>query len=108
MLDYMLLYNLYRLVYAPEKPQPVVEYAPVRVNVFPNPTAGRLWLEFSGELQVNVCRLYDLQGRLLKQMELREKTTEIDLTEYAPGCYLLQLSDGNSRTAVVKVMKNNP
>ncbi|MBP5396114.1 MAG: T9SS type A sorting domain-containing protein [Bacteroidales bacterium] len=107
MLDYMLLYNLYRLVYAPEKPQPVVEYAPVRVNVFPNPTAGRLWLEFSGELQVNVCRLYDLQGRLLKQMELREKTTEIDLTEYAPGCYLLQLSDGNSRAAVVKVMKNN-
>ncbi|MBR4491900.1 MAG: T9SS type A sorting domain-containing protein, partial [Bacteroidales bacterium] len=107
MLDYMLLYNLYRLVYAPEKPQSVVERAPVRVNVYPNPTSGRLWLEYSGESQVNVCRLYDLQGRLLKQISLREKSTELDLTDYAPGCYLLQLSDGNSRAAVVKVMKNN-
>ena len=107
MLDYMLLYNLYRLVYAPEKPQSVVERAPVRVNVYPNPTSGRLWLEYSGESQVNVCRLYDLQGRLLKQIYLREKSTELDLTDYAPGCYLLQLSDGNSRMAVVKVMKNN-
>ena len=107
MLDYMLLYNLYRLVYAPEKPQTVKGCTPVRVNVFPNPTSGRLWLEYSGESHVNVCRLYDLHGRLLKQMELRENTAEIDLTDYAPGSYLLQLSDGNSRMAVVKVMKNN-
>jgi hypothetical protein len=106
MLDYLLLYNLYRLVYAPEKPQPVVESAPVRVKVFPNPTTGRLWLDYSGESQVNVCRLYDLQGRLLLQKDIREHTAELDLTDYAPGCYWLQISADNRRMAVMKVIKN--
>ena len=105
MLDYMLLYNLYRLVYAPEKPQAAVEFTSVRIKVYPNPTSGMLRLDLSCGLAAPECSLFDLQGRLLQKQAVSDGMAELDLKDYAPGYYFLRVTDGNRPASVVKVIK---
>ena len=105
MLDYMLLYNLYRLVYAPEKPSAVGEAASLRVAVFPNPAEEMVQVQLADANGAWCCSLCDLQGRLLQRQVSEGSSQILDMSAYAPGCYFLQVTDGNRATAVVKIVK---
>ena len=105
MLDYMLLYNLYRLVYAPEKPSAVGEVASLRVAVFPNPAAEEVQVRLADANGAWCCSLCDLQGRLLQRQTAEGNSLRLDLSAYAPGCYFLQVTAGNRTAAVVKMVK---
>ena len=105
MLDYLLLYNLYRLVYHKGEPAAVCQGEPVGVSVFPNPTCGSLCVEIPTEIPVAECRLCDLHGRVLLRRQLDEGQTILELSDFPAGIYFLQLSDGKRLFSVRKVIK---
>lgn len=80
-----------------------------KVNVFPNPTSGKLNIQTESNKNTSaVLLLTDVPGRVLLREEIRLtsglNTREIDLTGYAKGVYFLTLrSNDNSVTMSVMV-----
>ena len=79
------------------------------VQVFPNPTSGRVDLFLShaqtkGALDVD---LFDGQGRKLQGLIMRKGVEElgIDLSEYASGLYWLRISREGELLKVKKVIR---
>jgi len=59
------------------------------IQLFPNPTTGSVTVVLSrpiGEIEI-----YNLQGKLLFQKEISEKQTQLDLSNYANGVYLIRI-----------------
>ncbi|RXM64845.1 BspA family leucine-rich repeat surface protein [Chryseobacterium sp. CH1] len=71
----------------------------VRTPAYPNPTTGLIYVE--AEANENAY-LYDITGKLIKNMTLSKGSNRIDLSEYPSGNYLLK---GN--TVFTKIIKNN-
>ena len=79
------------------------------VAVYPNPTNGRVNVQlttnneqlFGGEIQ-----LLDMFGKLLNRWEMNGNDTQLDLSSYAAGVYMLKLRNSQNATeSVVKVVK---
>ncbi|MGM9825370.1 MAG: T9SS type A sorting domain-containing protein [Paludibacteraceae bacterium] len=64
------------------------------ITIYPNPTQDRLVVQGA---EGQTLRVYDLQGRLLKQTE----STEVQVEDLADGTYLLQIG-----TQVVRFIKH--
>lgn len=75
-----------------------------KVSVYPNPASGRVMLvglqDGAAEVQV-----YDLSGQLLSVRIVSGPTTEVDLSAFAPGCYLLKIMQGTTVQVVKLVME---
>ena len=67
-----------------------------KVLIYPNPTQGWLRIEFQeyGELRGARMLLYDIQGRLLRQINHVEPSNILDLSQYPAGMYILQMIEG--------------
>ena len=82
------------------------------LSLYPNPTNGIVNVQFTmnnvqlgaGEIQV-----LDVYGRLLQTVETRHgtslQTTQIDLSQYATGVYLVRVVNSGKVIAVRKVVK---
>lgn len=78
-----------------------------QVTVYPNPTAGELNIAISNGEEDALSRiwLYDDSGKLLKTLEVTGNTsTTIDLSGYSEGMYLIDFSQGDSKS-YYKVIK---
>ena len=76
------------------------EMPSLHLQIYPNPTAGRATL--TGPTgQPLQFRLFDLTGRLLLRTSFTEQT-DIDLSGYPAGTYLLQIQDVNSGASGVR------
>ena len=77
-----------------------------RVKVYPNPTNAILNLKTENETEKIISfSLYSVHGNLLKSREsLKENNTEIDLTNFSNGMYLIRIntSSGVSNFKVLK------
>lgn len=81
------------------------------VRVFPNPTAGRLWVEITLDHPAPATiTLRDQVGRRLGWRSLEQPATRhaigLDLDGFSEGFYLLETESGSHR-AVRKVLKTN-
>lgn len=61
-----------------------------RFNVYPNPSEGLFTIEFN-ELPQTAVDIYDLNGRLLKTMRINSNVSNIDLSSYEKGIYILNV-----------------
>jgi hypothetical protein len=67
--------------------------------IYPNPTIGTIHIEQTGT-GISTVTLFDISGKVLGQYRLNPSgTTEVDLSGYGPGIYLLR-----SGTAVQKIV----
>lgn len=66
------------------------------LHIFPNPTAGIAYVQ-SDQLLVNgVCKLLDVNGRvLLENKNLSGLRFQLDISQQASGLYILEISDPN-------------
>jgi len=96
-------------------PQTSVEIADVLyVRVYPNPTDGKLTLQFGspvsgldpnrGERFYNVT-LTDMAGKVLLRQTVTDQTTQLDISNYPNGVYLLMIEDGK-RKSTIRIVKN--
>ena len=77
--------------------------AAVAMRVWPNPSEGHFNLSTS---LANACvKVYDVYGKLLMDKMIGEENAVLDLSGYADGVYLLQVSDGTSVRRTVKLVK---
>ncbi len=74
------------------------------INVYPNPTTGKLNLDF-GNLQQVSTQLIDLNGRLLMQLFFENQNGQIDMTELPAGMFFLRISS-NGKTETIRVVKH--
>lgn len=77
------------------------------LKVWPNPTNGQVRLMVSGmapESDLEV-RIYDVYGRLLQKPKLSTAVSMLDLSQYAPGVYILGIYNHNTLVGTSKIIK---
>jgi hypothetical protein len=74
------------------------------LNVFPNPTKGSVYVEFSDKQASTSLRLYDATGQLVQeQLSTNSSQVEMELNQPS-GFYFLSIESDNQRR-VIKVVK---
>ncbi|CAC9975305.1 hypothetical protein FLAPXU55_03014 [Flavobacterium panici] len=71
---------------------PEVEVPEVSILVFPNPAADFVNVSLKApelESKDRLYRLYDIQGRLLKQNKINQTETQVSLNNLTPSLYIL-------------------
>lgn len=88
-------------------PAAVSEQEAPRVEVYPNPTADILYvqMEEQNNLTSSTLRLFDAFGRLMLERRGLKPTTQLNLTGFPAGIYLVQLYKDNQLIGNVKVVK---
>jgi hypothetical protein len=83
-----------------------VNESELEVKIYPNPAKDKLFIELSQELQTEniIMSIYALTGQKIYESPYR---SEISLSSYIPGFYLLRLTDGNKRHIVRKFLIGN-
>jgi hypothetical protein len=73
-------------------------------NVFPNPTSNDLTIELPTTTSKAEIKIYTLLGDLAYSSTVRTKKTEIDVSAFANGIYIIQIEAGNilSRQKFIK------
>lgn len=63
------------------------------VKIYPNPTKGLLQVElpYVENLHATI-RVFGMQGALVREVNVRDFTTDIDLSRYPNGVYILKIS----------------
>lgn len=71
-----------------------------KLKIFPNPAADKLYISENNFL---TAFIYSSDGRLLKNIELKEKT-EIDIRDFAKGFYFMRLTN-KDKEEMIKFIK---
>jgi hypothetical protein len=85
----------------PVKSDNVAMLGTTAVNIYPNPTQGRITI--SGASQETMIRIADMMGRQVYAGQLT--SPEVNLIDLPPGNYILQLSDNAGNRLVKKIVK---
>ena len=73
------------------------------VTVYPNPTTGHVTVR-SDEFVIHEICLYDLNGKQVIRRRVDDLKTELELLNFAPGTYLLQLQMRDGEIVRKKVL----
>ncbi|MGM0582079.1 MAG: PKD-like domain-containing protein [Bacteroidota bacterium] len=80
---------------------------PLNMDIFPNPSRGKINISFSKRLDDNVeLMVFDTKGAMVKQMTIKagSKTEEIDLNTFSSGVYHIITKDENGNLNRKKVI----
>ena len=69
----------------------------MQITVYPNPTSDKLYIN---NLGIGAVRLYTTNGQLLQIIETKDSTTEVDMSAYPIGTYVLFCS--NKAFSIIK------
>ena len=67
------------------------------VNIFPNPTSEEIIIDVE-KYQESSAHLYNLEGKLLKEVNLTEKQTRVNVRGYPVGTYFVSLVKEDGET----------
>ena len=78
----------------------------VGVEIYPNPTNGLITVQKTNEINLVSAKIYDINGRLLKDIDLSEMNLEkqIDISKLASGIYIISVKSDNS-SGVMRLIK---
>lgn len=76
------------------------------VSMYPNPTKGKLNFNL-GEYKSQVIKMnvYNTKGQVVMSKEILKKTSEFDLSNLAPGVYIVELKNGINKSSSRIVVK---
>lgn len=75
----------------------------IDINVYPNPSSNFV-IVGSENIQIENIELYDLQGRILKNIKINSLSYKLDISGYQQGTYLLRIAT-TSGIKTLKVVK---
>ena len=79
----------------------------ILLSVYPNPTTSHINLRIDNQLSKGLSfQLYDLQGRLLRQEDITDKITQIDMQKLQSATYLINILQDHKRVKSFKVIKS--
>ena len=94
-------HGLYELIATSTWSTPEIQ---LELSVFPNPTADRVTISGDWKLQDRL-RVSDLLGRAISDTELPLERTELDLSLYPSGTYLLTVSRAGQPLKTLRVVR---
>lgn len=62
----------------------------LNIIIYPNPNRGLFFIELPSEVAIDKIVIYDISGRIIKQIEATQLITSIDLSAFENGYYLVQ------------------
>ncbi|MBI3233631.1 MAG: T9SS type A sorting domain-containing protein [Bacteroidetes bacterium] len=80
----------------------VLYTTPINYQCFPNPTSGKVTI-ISNEL--SRLKIYDMQGKQFKDVQISGTTSEIDFIAFPAGIYTVELINKTSQSTYQKLMK---
>lgn len=79
--------------------------AMVSFQAYPNPSTGIVIINLPLASNGGSLKVYDIAGQLVLSSELKEKSNQVDLSDYSNGIYLLELEQHGSLSRI-RLMKN--
>jgi hypothetical protein len=76
-------------------------YNKLNIMVYPNPALNNITIE---SMQKSTIELLNIQGQTIKQQQIQQGKTDIDLSELSKGVYILRLCS-NDKTEVTRIVK---
>ncbi|MEA3496996.1 MAG: T9SS type A sorting domain-containing protein [Bacteroidota bacterium] len=77
-----------------------------KFKVYPNPAQSKITITYTGFIAFDTkVRIYDIQGKLVKEQQLALEKTVIDIKDFSKGIYFVKIKDGDG-VFVEKVVKN--
>ncbi|KPE49957.1 T9SS type A sorting domain-containing protein [Chryseobacterium indologenes] len=64
------------------------------ISIFPNPTDGPVSVETEKDVKAEI---YSMEGKLMKSMDIKKGTQNIDLSEFPGGTYIIKTPSGSSK-----------
>lgn len=78
------------------------------VSIMPNPATDIIHLEFENDMSVKFISIYDLTGKVMKEIKLPTNNFQIEVADWAPATYFMQIyTDNEIITKKMTVIKNN-
>ena len=77
-----------------------------QINVYPNPTNEMLNVRIEKNVSSGTLALYDMNGRILLSQPVNGNFTQIDLSSFVTGTYILLLIENGTVNERVRVIKN--
>ncbi len=75
-------------------------------SAFPNPADNKVTVRTNGAIsQAATVQVMTLTGAAMKEVEMKDAQTEIDLNGMASGVYLLRYKDAEGRTGIIRLVK---
>lgn len=75
------------------------------INIFPNPTKDFIVID-SKKIFINTIKIYNSNGKLIKQIIPTETTKKIDISSYTAGNYYIQIENQKNRiTKKIVILK---
>ena len=79
------------------------ELAKNGINIYPNPSKGRFFIEFENLNELSNILVTNINGQNVLQKKITRNKEEIDLTGFGKGMYMLTIS-GNSKLIRTKII----
>jgi photosystem II stability/assembly factor-like uncharacterized protein len=73
-------------------------------KVFPNPTNGALHVQSENNNRIDKINIYDTNGRFMNLLHSGSNTSEVDLSNYEPNVYYLEIHSG-TKVEMRKIVK---
>ena len=74
------------------------------IRLYPNPANEYITLDNSSNIELKGINVYDMIGRLVKQIEVRNNTQTIEISNLPSGVYLFQMYN-EKRSTLKRVIK---
>jgi uncharacterized delta-60 repeat protein len=75
------------------------------VKLFPSPVIDKLVISFQKLLSQTNISIYSLNGIQVFSSNLKDNITEIDMSRYVPGVYLVKIQTGGNDVMIRKIIK---
>lgn len=91
---------------APEEKMFQDSLASTKITIYPNPTEGDLKIDIAGvsDFESSGLILYDMAGKVVKNITQLSESNELDITDYANGMYIMVIKI-NEESTTWKIVK---
>ena len=67
------------------------------MKVFPNPAEDVIFINYLNQIEFSDIKIYDLGGRIIKQIDVLNFESQINIDDLTSGFYILSLTTKDNR-----------
>ena len=68
-----------------------IKFALNQVDIYPNPTTNQLFIDNTNQMSIDSAVIFDMNGKLMKKINLDDGQTEVNISQFSTGIYFLQV-----------------
>ncbi|EJL74400.1 T9SS type A sorting domain-containing protein [Chryseobacterium populi] len=76
------------------------------IKLYPNPAHDYSYVEIGFDFKEADILIYDMAGKLLQQIQTKNKVTKLNTQTFIQGAYLISITTDSGKSASIKLIKN--